>query len=90
VILIRSPWPDGFNGLFLKRCWPIIKKDFYKLASDYHSGSLRLQNLNGSYITLVPKVAAPVEVNDFRPISLTNVCLKFLTKLLANRLQGKI
>jgi hypothetical protein len=38
----------------------------------------------------VPKVAAPVRVNDFRPISLTNVCLKFLTKLAANRLHDKI
>jgi hypothetical protein len=31
-----------------------------------------------------------MDVNDFRPISLTNVCLKLLTKLVANRLQGKI
>jgi hypothetical protein len=38
----------------------------------------------------VPKSAAPVDVNDFRPISLTNVSLKFLTKLAANRLQNKI
>jgi hypothetical protein len=35
-------------------------------------------------------VAAPVKVSDFRPISLTNVCLKNLTKLAANRLQDKI
>jgi hypothetical protein len=72
--------------LFLNKCWPIIKTDFYKLASNFHSGKLRLQNLNISYITLIPKVAALVEVNDFRPISLTNVYLKYLTKLAANRL----
>jgi hypothetical protein len=59
---------------------------FYKLASVFHSGKLRLQNLNRSYITLIPKVVAPVEVNDFRPISLTNVHLKYLTKLAPNRL----
>jgi hypothetical protein len=35
-----------------------------------------------------PKKAIPEGVNDFQPISLTNV--KFLTKLAANRLQGKI
>jgi hypothetical protein len=86
----RAPSPDGFNGLFLKKCWPVIKQEFYKLAHDFHKGNLSLLNINGSYITLVPKVATPVSVNDFRPISLTNVCLKFLTKLIANRLQDKI
>jgi hypothetical protein len=86
----RAPGPDGFNGLFLKRCWPIVQKDFYRLANDFWEGSQNLENINGSYITLVPKKAVPLEVNDFRPISLTNVCLKFLTKLAANRLQDKI
>jgi mannosylglycoprotein endo-beta-mannosidase len=25
----RAPGPDDFNGLFLKKCWSIIKSDFY-------------------------------------------------------------
>ena len=25
----RAPGLDGFTGLFLKKCWPIICKDFY-------------------------------------------------------------
>lgn len=28
----RAPGPDGFNGLFLKKCWLIISEDFYSLA----------------------------------------------------------
>jgi hypothetical protein len=86
----RAPGPDGYNGMFLKKCWSVIKGKFYNLASDFHSGKLNLLNLNGSYVTLVPKTVAPVHVNDFRPIFLTNVSLKFLTKLAANRLQDKI
>jgi hypothetical protein len=86
----RAPGPDGFNGLFLKKCWSIIKFDFYQFANDFHAGKLKLTNIIGSYITLVPKIAAPTQVNDFRLISLTNVCLKFITKLVANRLQDKI
>lgn len=27
----KSPGPDGFNGDFLKKCWPIIAEDFYDL-----------------------------------------------------------
>jgi hypothetical protein len=86
----RAPGPDGFNGMFLKKCWNIVKDDFHELARSFYEGSLNLQNINGSYITLVPKCNSPEGVNDFRPISLTNVCLKFLTKLVANRLQRRI
>jgi hypothetical protein len=28
----KSPGSDGFNGLFTKKCWDIIKGDFYKLC----------------------------------------------------------
>jgi hypothetical protein len=31
----RAPGPDGFNGLFLKKCWPIIKHDFYRLVEEF-------------------------------------------------------
>jgi hypothetical protein len=86
----RAPGPDGFSGLFLKRCWSIVCEDFYKLAHDFHAGTTGLLNINSSYITLVPKINSPEVVNDYRSNSLTNVCLKFLTKLAANRLQEQI
>jgi hypothetical protein len=86
----RAPGPDGFNGLFLKQCWSIVQEDFYQLADDFYNETIQLSNINGSYIFLVPKKVAPLKVNDFRPISLTNDCVKFLTKLAANRLQDKI
>jgi hypothetical protein len=31
----KSPGPDGFNGLFLKKCWSIISQDFYNLAAGW-------------------------------------------------------
>jgi retron-type reverse transcriptase len=46
-----------------------------------------LDNINNSLITLIPKKVSPTGVNDYRPISLLNSCLKLLTKLLADRLQ---
>jgi hypothetical protein len=54
---------------------------------DFHDGTVNLESINSSYITLIPKVPNPQNPNDFRPISLLNSCLKILTKLLANRLQ---
>jgi hypothetical protein len=73
---------DGFNGLFLKKCWHIIKGDFYELCSDFFYGILDLQAINNSFITMVPKVQTPSSVNDFRPISLINYVVKLLLNFL--------
>ncbi|XP_073368087.1 uncharacterized protein [Aegilops tauschii subsp. strangulata] len=45
------------------------------------------KNINGSYITLIPKKLAPEEVGDYRPISLIGMGLKFLSKMAANTFQ---
>ena len=39
---------------------------------------------------MIPKVQSPETVNDYRPITLLNCCLKMITKILANRLQKLI
>ena len=61
-----------------------------KLVTEFYEGKCILECLNTSLITLIPKKLNPEFVGDFWPISLTNTCLKFLTKLLANRLQKVI
>lgn len=76
----KAPGPDGFNGLFLKKCWQYIKEDFYKLCSDFYNGQVNLQCINTSYIILIPKKDGPETVNDFRPISLMNISLKLILK----------
>jgi hypothetical protein len=86
----KAPGPDGFTGLFLKSCWHIIKYDFYQLCHDFWEGKVNLQSINDSLITLIPKVQSPEGPNDYRPISLLNLCLKLLTKLMANRMQTRI
>ena len=82
--------PDGFNGRFLKKCWQFIKGDFYSLCSKFFLGQINLECINTSYITLVPKKDSPETVNDFHPISLMNISLKVITKILAERLQAVI
>jgi hypothetical protein len=88
--LDKSPGPYGFNTDFVKRCWPIIKQDFYDLCAAFHQGKISLQRINGSHITLLPKVAGPRKVSEYRPISLLNTSIKIITKLMENRLQRVI
>lgn len=85
----KAPGPDGFNGKFMK-CWPIIKFDFYALCEEFYAGSASLECINKSFFTLVPKVSNPESISDLRPISLLNIGLKLLTKILADRLQSVI
>lgn len=83
----KSPGPDGFNNEFLKKCSLIIATDFYDLCEAFQRGDLCLQSLNGSYITLLPKIDHPSKAGDYRPISLLNFSMKLITKPLANILQ---
>jgi hypothetical protein len=49
----KAPGPDGFTGLFIKICWPIIKTDFYRICQEFWNGSINLQSINDAFITLI-------------------------------------
>jgi hypothetical protein len=86
----RAPGPDGFNGLFMKKCWAIIKGDFVKMVNDFYEENIQLDCINTAHITLITKNNDPHDMNDYRSISLVSLPLKFITKLMANRLKKVI
>jgi hypothetical protein len=51
---------------------------------------LNFDKLNNAYITLIPKMVGEEQVKDFRSISLVHSFAKLITKLLANRLAGRL
>ncbi|XP_073367712.1 uncharacterized protein [Aegilops tauschii subsp. strangulata] len=83
----KSPGPDGFNGLFMKKCWHIIKECFYTLIKDFQDEKVNLEPINSAFISLIPKNDNPETPNDFRPISLVSMPATIINKLLANRAQ---
>jgi exonuclease III len=87
----KAPGPDGFTGRFYKACWPIIKGDIMAaLLSIWGRNCRNLWRLNSAYITLLPKKTDAEMVKDFRPISLVHSFAKLVTKILANRLAGRL
>jgi hypothetical protein len=51
------------------------------------------QNFSSCFVTVIPKVDSPLQLGDFRPISLTGSLYKLVEKVLVGRLavvMGKI
>ncbi|GKV36996.1 hypothetical protein SLEP1_g45072 [Rubroshorea leprosula] len=83
----KAPGPDGFNFVFVKNVWELIRVDVIKFLHEFHKNGKLVRGLNTSFIVLVLKVDNPQKIEEYRPISLIGVMYKILAKLLANRLK---
>lgn len=85
---VKAPGPDGFPSLFYHNFWKTMKDTIVGTAFDFHNGNSNIQQLNQTFIALIPKGAAPKTTSQFRPISLCNNSYKILSKILANLLKS--
>lgn len=83
----KSPGPDGFPALFYKKYWDLVGDDVCGLVLDFLNHGRMSENLNYTYVVLIPKVKNPTKMTELRPISLCNVSYKLISKVLANRLK---
>lgn len=83
----KSPGPDGFNFKFIKKFWPTIKPDILRFLDEFYVNGCFPKGSNVSFIALIPKVADPQSLHDYRHISLIGCVYKIVSKLLANRLK---
>ncbi|GKC14972.1 putative RNA-directed DNA polymerase, eukaryota, reverse transcriptase zinc-binding domain protein, partial [Tanacetum coccineum] len=82
----KSPGPDGFSFLFLKKYWDYFKGDVEKFALDFMKTDSLPRGTNSAFITLIPKVPNLLLMKDYRLISLIGMQYKIIAKLLAIRL----
>ena len=56
------------------------------VTSFFHTDNI-LRAFNDTLITLIPKIDNPLNLTQYRPISLCNTMYKIISKVLANRLK---
>ncbi|CAM8923539.1 unnamed protein product [Rhodiola kirilowii] len=83
----KVPRLDGFPAMFYQSNWDIVGRDVVEVVLNCLNSGVLGPDLNETLIVLVPKVKKVDKVEDLRPISLCNVVMKIITKVLANRLK---
>ncbi|CAI0395768.1 unnamed protein product [Linum tenue] len=84
---LQAPGPDGFQAIFYQKAWRTVGKSLIDMAMDFFSTGTLPDSAVASTVVLIPKVENIEMVSQLRPISLNNVCLKAITKAIANRLK---
>ncbi|KAL4303922.1 hypothetical protein GQ457_10G015640 [Hibiscus cannabinus] len=84
----KAPGIDGFPSSFFRLHWNTIGSDFIQLCLDLLHGSADLATFNRTVLVLIPKVASPDSMRQFRPISLCTVIYKMISKVLVNRFKS--
>ncbi|GJR28254.1 hypothetical protein Tco_1104486 [Tanacetum coccineum] len=59
-------------------------------STEFFVNEVLLKELNHTIIALIPKVATPMKINDYRPISCCNVLVKCISKILSNCMKDSL
>lgn len=83
----KAPGPDGFQPLFFKHFWELVRDDLWSFVSHTFQHGYSTACIAEILIVLIPKVDQPTHFKELRPISLCNVVYKVITKVVVQRLR---
>ena len=80
-----APGPDGIPVMFYKEFLSRVKPLIKEMLDELCAGRLDLRRLNYGVIVLLPKILNATEIKQYRPICLSNVAFKIITKAITRR-----
>lgn len=83
----KAPNPDGMSIIFFQKYWDDVGNDVFGMILNVLNSNMSITKINKTNITFIPKIKNPSRMIEFRPISLSNVFYKFISKVLANCLK---
>lgn len=83
----KAPGIDGLNPGFFQTYWSIVGGDVIEFCRKFFESGDLPRGVNNTLVFLIPKVKHPQQVLNLRSISLCNVLMHILSKVLANRLK---
>lgn len=83
----KAPGLDGLNPGFFQAYWHIVGGDVIMFCRNFFETRELLRGVNNTLICLITKVKHPKQMTDLRTISLCNVLMPILSKVMANRLR---
>ncbi|KAK1325374.1 hypothetical protein QJS10_CPA01g01441 [Acorus calamus] len=83
----KAPGPDGYPGEFYKWYWNYLKPDIIRALTHFHWTAELPISWGSTHVVLIPKKSNPMNLKDFRPISICDTKYKILSKVLVNRLK---
>ncbi|KAH9751354.1 putative ribonuclease H protein [Citrus sinensis] len=84
---LKAPGVDGLHAVFYQSQWSIVGPSVCSFIKNIFENKHIPREINRTLLVFIPKVANPLNLKIYRPISLCTVIYKTLTKLIANRLQ---
>ncbi|KAH0683028.1 hypothetical protein KY289_020780 [Solanum tuberosum] len=81
---------DGFNDVFYKKSCSLVKEEVFQVIRKFFTTGNMHKDINCTSITLVPKIASPTSVKEYRPTACCTVLYKTIAKILAARLHEVI
>ena len=83
----KAPGPNGLHARFIQRFWltmgDLVKTEVKKAFKECKIP----EYLNRTNVVLIPKIAGPEILGNYRPISFCNTVYKTITKILVARIR---